>query len=511
MKAKFEEIINSGYSSKGKSIEIGSGVIGGEVIKEAKVKIPLATLNRHGLVAGATGTGKTKTLQKLAELLSENGVPSLVMDMKGDFSGISQTGELTDKVKVRAEQIGYDWQPDQYPVEFLTLGENGGDGVRLRATVSEFGPVLFSKMLELENTQSSVMSLIFKYCDDMGLPLLDLDDIKQTLKYLQTAEGEKEITKEYGKVSPATIGVILRKIIELEEQGAEEFFGEPSFEVNDLLRTKGDKGIVHVLRLMNMNTKPKLFSTFMLALLAEMYSTYPEEGDMDKPKLVVFVDEAHLLFDEASKALLDQIEQIVKLIRSKGVGIIFCTQNPIDIPDDVLAQLGLKIQHALRAFTAKDRDSIRKASENYPETDFYKVEDLITQLGIGEAFVTALSENGTPTPLVHTMMAPPRSRMDTITDEEFEQVIKSSEIRDKYKDIENRESAYEKLCKKMECDEEALDGGESVESKTKKAAVAGGVLGTMIAVSKNPLVKQVARTATSAAIRGILGMLTKRK
>ena len=502
----FTKIIKDGYMSKGDTILYGVGMLDGAVIPDAQVTIPLATLNRHGLVAGATGTGKTKTLQKLAELLSEKGVPSLVMDIKGDFSGVSQEGEYTDKVKLRSEATGVPWLAKSYPTEFLSLSDDGA--IRMRSTVSEFGPVLFSKMLELNDTQSSVVSLVFKYCDDKGMPLLDLADFRKVLQYTQTDEGKTDIEKEFGTVAGTSIGTIMRKVIELEEQGGELLFGEPSFEVDDLIATRDGLGVINVIRLMNIQTKPKLFSTFMLALLAEMYQKFPELGDVEKPKLVVFIDEAHLLFEEASKDLLNQIEQIVKLIRSKGVGIIFCTQNPIDIPDDVLAQLGLKIQHALRAFTAKDRDAIKKAAENYPETNFYEIDKLITELGIGEAFVTALSEKGTPTPLVHTMSAGPRSRMDTITDDEYKKILNQSNLVTKYNQSINRDSAYEMLCKKMDDCEE----GKALESEAKKEAkeTNSSAVDTIMEISKNPMVRDIARTATRAAMRGILGMLTKK-
>lgn len=505
-KEDFINAINDGYSIKGDYITYGVGMLGGEVVEGATVNIPLATLNRHGLVAGATGTGKTKSLQKLAELLSEKGVPSLVMDIKGDFSGVSQPGEYSDKVKAREAATSIKWSAQAYPTEFLSLSDD--EAVQMRSTVSEFGPVLFSKMLQLNDTQSSVVSLVFKYCDDKGMPLLDLADFRKVLQYIQTDEGKNDIEKEFGMVAGTSIGTIMRKVIELEEQGGELLFGEPSFEVNDLVATRDGMGVINVIRLMNIQTKPKLFSTFMLALLAEMYQKFPELGDVEKPKLMVFIDEAHLLFEEASKDLLNQIEQIVKLIRSKGVGIIFCTQNLIDIPDDVLAQLGLKVQHALRAFTAKDRDAIRKASENYPETDFYQIENLITELGIGEAFVTALSEKGTPTPLVHAMNSGPRSRMDTVTDEEYREVLGQSKLVSKYNSEVNRESAYEMLCSKMEnCDSE-----EALESEAKSVARDSNTNATdvIMKISKNPLVRDVARTATRAALRGILGMLTKK-
>ncbi|MFN8310165.1 MAG: helicase HerA-like domain-containing protein [Chitinophagales bacterium] len=444
---KFRQTIEEGYTFKGKSIDLGAAMLNGQPIEKLLVKAPLRTFNRHGLIAGATGTGKTKTLQHLAETLSSNGVSVVLMDIKGDLSGIAVPGTESDMIKDRSAKIGIEFKAHDNPVEFLTLSNE--KGARLRATVSEFGPVLFSKILELNETQQSVVALLFKYCDDNKLPLLDLKDFKKVLNFA-TAEGAEEIEKTYGKVSSATTATILRKIIELEQQGGEKFFGEKSFEVDDLIRfdDKG-RGLISIVRLTDIQDKPKLFSTFMLCMLAEIYSTFPEEGDSDQPKLVIFIDEAHLIFDEASSALLDQIETIIKLIRSKGVGIFFCTQNPADIPDSVLAQLGMKVQHALRAFTAKDRKSIKLAAENYPETEFYKVEEHLTALGIGEAFVTVLNEKGIPTPLAATMMAPPCSRMDVLTPAEIEGITGSSKIVKKYNEEIDRESAFEILNAKL--------------------------------------------------------------
>ena len=369
------------------------------------------------------------------------------MDIKGDLSGVAEKGSDDDRLYDRANKIDIPYKPSRNPVEFLTLSEE--KGARLRATVIEFGPVLFSKILGLNDTQSSVMSVVFKYCDDKALPLLDLEDIKKVLNYFVN-EGKDELKADYGNISSMTTGTILRKVIELEQQGAAAFFGERSFEVEDLCRLDDDgRGIISIIRLTDIQDRPKLFSSFMLQLLAEIYATFPEAGDIDKPKLCVFIDEAHLVFNEASKALLNQVESIIKLIRSKGVGIYFCTQNPQDIPDAVLSQLGMKMQHALRAFTAKDRQNIRLVSQNYPITEFYDVENLLTQLGIGEALVTVLNEKGIPTPLVHTMLRPPQSRMDVLTDEEIDDIISNSKIADKYNEVINRESAFEILTEKL--------------------------------------------------------------
>lgn len=462
---KFVSTFQQGYSFTGGVITLGVAMMDNNPIKEVKISIPLKTMNRHGLIAGATGTGKTKTLQLLAEQLSISGVPVLMMDIKGDLSGVAKAGVLNPNISDRHGKLGLFYAPHDNKVQFLSLSNE--KGARLRATVSEFGPVLFSKILELNETQQSVITILFKYADDKELPLLDLKDVKKLLQF-STEDGKNEIASEYGKISTATTGIILRKIIELEQQGGELFFGEKSFEVEDLTQLdESGKGYINILRLTDIQDRPKLFSTFMLCLLAEVYSTFPEQGDADKPKLVIFIDEAHLLFDEASKALLDQIETIIKLIRSKGVGIYFCTQNPIDIPEAVLGQLGLKIQHALRAFTAKDRKSIKLASENYPITEFYNVDELLTNLGIGEALITALNEKGIPTPLAHTMLQAPASRMDILSPLEIDQINALSPLVKKYNEELDRESAYEILNQKIK----SIKEPEVEKAAVKKKAI----------------------------------------
>jgi DNA helicase HerA-like ATPase len=347
--------------------------------------------------------------------------------------------------------------------------------------------------------------MLFKYCDDNKLPLLDLKDFIKTLQYVSD-EGKAEIEKQYGKISTTSTGTILRKVIELQQQGADTFFGEPSFEVNDLMRINDDgRGMISVLRVTDMQSKPKLFSTFMLSLLAELYATLPEEGDMDKPKLVLFIDEAHLVFQEATSALLQQIETVIKLIRSKGVGIFFCTQNPQDIPASVLAQLGLKVQHALRAFTAADRKTIKQAAENYPETKFYKTEDAITQLGIGEAFVTLLNEKGIPTPLVHTMLVPPRSRMDILSDPEIEALIKKSKLVKKYEETEDSKSAYEIITAKLE--EAAQKSADEKRAQAESKPSRKQEKSTVEKVLDNSVTRQIGRTAANVITRSLLGAL----
>lgn len=448
-KSKFIEELNSRYQPKGEYIVLGKGMLDGEVITEVDVTVPLKTVNRHGLIAGATGTGKTKTLQVFVEQLSHKGIPTLVMDIKGDLSGIAVEGEQNDKINERYAKTQLPYQPQSFPVELMTISAE--KGLKLRATVTEFGPVLLSKILGLNETQASIMSIVFKYADDKALPLIDLDDLKKVLQYVtDNAVDKKELADNYGSISPASLGAILRSIVAMEQQGATSFFGEPSFDVEDLLQTRGGKGVVNVLRVADIQNQPQLFSTFMLSLFAEIYMTFPEEGDSGKPKLVLFIDEAHLIFNEASKALLSQIETMVKLIRSKGVGIYFITQIPGDVPENVLSQLGLKIQHALRGFTAKDRKEIDKAVENYPITEYYDAANLIQNLGIGEAFVTALDEKGIPTPLVHTYLISPESRMDVLTSEEIDDLVNSSDLVKKYKNEVDKESAYEILAKRME-------------------------------------------------------------
>lgn len=457
----FKNTIDEGYATKKDFIVLGGAMLNDETIKDTFVKIPLKTLNRHGLIAGATGTGKTKSLQVIAEQLSEKGIPSILMDLKGDLSGLAQPGEMNAHIEKRHGGIGLDYTPKPMPVELMTISTE--KGVKLRATVIEFGPVLISKILGLNETQSGIMALVFKYCDDEKLALVDLKDLRKTLQYV-SGEGKKAIEAEYGRISSASISTIMRKIIELEQQGADLFFGEKSFNVNDFMRqdTNGN-GFINIIRLIDIQQKPKLFSTFMLSLLAEIYTTFPEGGDGDKPKLCIFIDEAHLVFSQASKELLDQIEMIVKLIRSKGVGIFFCTQNPQDVPEAVLGQLGLKIQHALRAFTAKDRKTIKKTAENYPITDFYDTETLLTSLGIGEAMVTVLNEKGIPTPLAATKMRAPLTRMDILTPTEIDAVNLKSQLSIKYNEEVDRESAYEILSKRMD----KMDEAEAIEQREK--------------------------------------------
>jgi hypothetical protein len=501
---QFLQIVKEGYSFKGETIKIGRAVLDSKPVEGADVFLPLKTFNRHGLIAGATGTGKTKSLQVISEGLSDASVPVLLLDIKGDLSGIGAAGTANDKILERAKLLSIDYKPQAYPVELLTLTKNK-PGVHLRATVSEFGPVLLSKILELNDTQGGIVAMIFKYCDDNKFPLLDLKDFIKVLQYV-SAEGKAEIEKSYGKISTTSTGTILRKVIELQQQGADDFFGEKSFEVEDLMRISDDgRGMISILRVAELQDRPKMFSTFMLQMLAELYASSPEEGDLDKPKLVIFIDEAHLIFKEASKVLLDQIETVIKLIRSKGIGVFFCTQNPTDIPQSVLGQLGMKIQHALRAFTAVDRKAIKQAAENYPETEFYKTEDLITQLGIGEALVTALNEKGIPTPLVHVIMAPPKSRMDILTDAEVTSLTNTSKLVNKYNQEVDNESAYELLNKKIEVAEQRSAEIEQMQQEAKEERKTSAKPEKTWMDSS--VVKQAGRTAASILTRSLLGVL----
>jgi len=495
-KENFIQEINNGYLSKGNSITLGSSILNGEVLPNVYVKIPLKTLNRHGLIAGATGTGKTKTIQVLSEQLSSFGIPVLMMDIKGDFSGIAKEGTEEDFIKERHAKLNIPYAVSSFPVELMSLSKQ--EGVRLRSTVSEFGPVLFSRILDLNDTQAGVVSVIFKYCDDNKMPLLDLKDIKKVINYI-VEEGKAEIEANYGKISTSTTGTILRKIIELEQQGGDLFFGELSFEIEDLLRIdENGKGYVNIIRLTDIQDKPKLFSTFMLSLLAEIYQKMPEKGDADQPELVLFIDEAHLIFNEASKTLLEQIETIIKLIRSKGIGIYFITQNPMDVPSGVLAQLGLKIQHALRAFTANDRQAIKQSADNYPISEYYKTDEVLTSLGIGEAFVTALNEKGIPTPLVATMMRAPTSRMNVLTDVEIQEINAKSKLVKKYSEVLDRESAYEMLTQKIEQSQEQVTITEEKKQTSIEPSTASVVT------------KSVLKVVTSATfIRGAFGILSK--
>jgi len=448
MDQAFRDAISAGYGFNEPTLIIGSAMLGDELFNDVRVAVPMSTLNRHGLVAGATGTGKTKTLQLLAGQLSKAGVPVFVADIKGDLTGLAAAGDGTNpKVQERVASLGWTFEAAGHPVEFLSLTSKLG--AQVRATVHSFGPLLLGKVLDLNETQTSILALVFKYCDDNDLPLLDLKDLAATLKYLSSDEG-KPILADYGGMSPASVGVLLRSIVVLEQEGADIFFGEPEFDVHDLLRTDASgQGILSVLELSDVMDQPRLFSTFMLWMLAQLYEGLPEVGDLPKPKLCFFFDEAHLLFHDASDALMEQIERTARLIRSKGVGVYFVTQVPGDVPSSVLAQLGNRIQHALRAFTPEDADALRKAARTFPTTTFYDVEKTLTSLGTGEALVTVLSPRGIPTPLAATRLLPPDSLMAPIDQTTFQGMVAASPLNTKYGMPIDRDSAYERITARL--------------------------------------------------------------
>ncbi len=444
----FRDHMRAGYALTEPAIVLGSPMQGADVASDVRVQVGLSMMNRHGLVAGATGTGKTKTLQLMCGQLSDHGVPVFVADIKGDLTGLARPGDGADpRIQERSTSLGWEFAPAGHPVEFVSL--SGALGAQLRATVHSFGPLLLGKVLDLNETQTSILSMVFKYCDDNDLPLLDLADLRTTLKYLSSEEG-KPILEDYGGMSKASVGVVLRSLVTLEQEGADVFFGEPEFDVADLMRTTPEgKGIVNVLELSDVMTRPRLFSTFMLWVLAQLYESLPEAGDLPKPKLCFFFDEAHLLFEDASDALMDQVELTVRLIRSKGVGVYFVTQAPTDVPSSVLAQLGNRVQHALRAFTPDDADALRKTARTFPTSEFYDVEETITSLGIGEALVTVLTPRGIPTPLAATRLVPPDSYMGTLEPADFQARVAASPLRTKYAEAIDRESAHERISARL--------------------------------------------------------------
>ncbi|HKQ18576.1 MAG TPA: helicase HerA-like domain-containing protein [Candidatus Eisenbacteria bacterium] len=504
--SKFSLAMTNGYAFDGVTLLLGAPLHEGVVAAGACVCVPLAMMNRHGLIAGATGTGKTKTLQLLAGQLSESGVPVFLADLKGDLSGLAAPGVPNTKIEERSKAIGVPFAPASYPVEFLSL--TGENGVQLRATVSSFGPLLLSRALGLNETQQSVLSLVFKFCDDKGLLLLDLPDLKAVLQHL-TGDGAAALA-EYGGMSKATVGVLLRKMVELELQGAGRFFGEPEFEVEDLLRTDpSGKGIVSALELSGVQDRPALFSTFLMWLLASLYRELPEVGDLDKPKLVFFFDEAHLLFEGATKPFLEQVEQVVRLVRSKGVGVFFVTQTPKDVPADVLAQLGHRVQHALRAFTPDDEKALRATANTFPRSEFYDIAKTLTSLGIGEALVTVLTPRGVPSPVVATLLAPPSSLMAPIPATELASRVARSPLSAAYATAVDRESARETLAARTsgpagsDATSTAPDRG-AAPRRSRKVAPAEPTVADQVGKALN---SPLARTVAGSLVRGLFGVL----
>ncbi len=504
----FKDMLSAGYGFTDPAVTLGAALEGTTLHQEPKVRIPLATLNRHGLIAGATGTGKTKTLQLLTEQLVAQGIPVFVADIKGDLSGLAMPGVPNDKVSARAADVGWTWKPAGVPVEFVSL--TGGLGVQLRATVSSFGPLLLGKALSLNETQTSVLTMVFKYCDDSQLLLLDLSDLRSVLQWLGSEEGKPALA-QYGGMSPASVGVLLRKMVELEAQGADRFFGEPEFDVKDMLQTTSDgRGVVTCLELSDVQDKPMLFSTFMMWLLAELYHNLPEAGDLPKPKLVFFFDEAHLLFDDAPKAFLDQIQQVVRLIRSKGVGVYLVTQTPKDVPSDVLAQLGNRVQHALRAHTPDDDRALKASVRTYPKTEFYDLEETLTSLGIGEAVVTVLDTRGSPTPVVAARFIPPASRMAPLTSEELQADIRQSGLLSEYGQPVDRESAREILAGRMARTRAPDPAAAPPMPEPRAPARTKAGAGTMAKAGGaviGALSSTIGRTIGREVVRGLFGLL----
>ncbi len=502
MPSKFTDMLAAGYGFTDPSVTLGAALEGKDIHQEPKVRIPLAMMNRHGLVAGATGTGKTKTLQLLTEQLSAQGVPVFVADMKGDLSGLAMPGVADDRITSRATAVGWTWKPAGAPVEFVSL--TGSQGVQLRATVSSFGPLLLGKVLSLNETQTSVLTMVFKYCDDNQLLLLDLSDLRAVLQFLSSDEGKPQLA-QYGGMSAASVGVLLRSMVQLESQGADKFFGEPEFDVKDMLHTTSDgRGVITCLELTDVQDRPMLFSTFMMWMLAELYHNLPEVGDLPKPKLVFFFDEAHLLFDGAPKAFLDQIQQVVRLIRSKGVGVYMVTQTPKDVPTDVLAQLGNRVQHALRAHTPDDEAALKATIRTFPKTEFYDLEETLTSLGIGEAVVTVLDARGTPTPVVATRLIPPCSRMAPLTPEELQADIRQSDLLKEYGQAVDRESAREKLAARMTPAQPPAAQAGAAPTPARGEKPVPGVMQTIGNAALKTLVSPVTLRALA---RGVLGVI----
>jgi DNA helicase HerA-like ATPase len=506
--ADFRDEMAQGFGFDAPSVALGRPLApGGAPVTDVEVRIPIGLLNRHGLITGATGTGKTKTLQLLAEQISAAGCPVFAADMKGDLAGIGAAGEGGGKVAERATQLAHEWAGVAAPVELLSL--TGDDGVALRASVASFGPALLSKVLSLNDTQESSLGLVFRYCEDKGLALIELADLRAALAYL-VGPGKADL-EMLGGLSKATVGVLQRKVTELESDGGDVFFGEPAFDVRDLFRTSPDgRGIVSVLALADVAQRPALFSTFLMWVLAELFEELPEEGDLDMPKLVFFFDEAHLLFDDAREGFLDSVAQTVRLIRSKGIGVFFVTQLPTDLPDEVLSQLGHRVQHAVRAFTAKDAKALRKVVETYPETEHYDLAETLQALGVGEAVVTVLDPRGVPTPVAATRLYPPASRMDPLTPEERGAIIAASPIASRYSERVDRESAEEMLAGRIEGDREREEAArERARPAPRREAPApdDSLAGQVGDVLSSPIARQIGREV----VRGIFGMLKRRR
>jgi DNA helicase HerA-like ATPase len=500
--ANFIEKIKTSYQPTGSYIYLGAGILDDQVLADAEVNLSLKMMNRHGLVAGATGTGKTRTLQLLAEQLSDAGVPVFMLDVKGDLSGLNQPGAINPKIEERAALLNKPFTPSGFPLEIYSL--SGKLGAQMRATILEFGPTLLAKILDLNETQTGVLAVIFKYADDNKLPIIDLNDLKKLVSYLADGPGADEIKADYGKISTATSGTILRKIVTIEQQGLAAMFGETSFDIQDLFGKTDGKGVISLLNISDVQNQPVLYSTYLLSLLAEIFYNMPEVGDLDKPKLVFFFDEAHLLFKNSSKAFLEQIETIIRLIRSKGIGVFFCTQAPTDVPESVLSQLGNRIQHALRAFTPNDAEALRKTVNTYPRSNFYEIDKVLTSLGTGQALVTVLNEKGIPTEVSATMLTPPRATMGPLSIADYNNVIQSSALTAKYKETIDPESAYEILTKRVN---DKLTEQQAQEVEEQEVAPKKGEKSIIEEVMGATITRQIGKEI----VRGIFGMLTGKK
>lgn len=504
-KSHFSDTITSSYKTNGASIYLGAGILDGEIIASAEVNLPLKMMNRHGLIAGATGTGKTRTLQLIAEQLSDAGVPVFMLDVKGDLSGLNQPGQTNTKLEERATALGRPYNPAGFPVELYSL--SGKLGAQMRGTVLEFGPVLLSKILGLNETQAGVMAVIFKYSDDNQLQLVDLNDLKRVISYLSDGSGTAEIKESYGTISTSTSGTILRKIVVIEQQGLARIFGERSFDIQDLFNRVDGKGVISLLNISDVQSQPILFSTFLLSLLAEIFYTMPEVGDLDKPKLVFFFDEAHLLFKDSPKAFLEQIETIIRLIRSKGISVFFCTQSPMDVPESVLGQLGNRVQHALRVFTPNDVEALKKTVNTYPRSEFYEIDRVLTSLGTGQALITVLNEKGIPTEVAATHLTPPRAVMGPMSAADCDTTMQASSLYQKYQETIDPESAYDILAKRVN---EKLANEEEVKQRTaeeKENTLKSGQKSILEKVINAPITRQI----STAIVRGLFGMLTGKK
>jgi len=512
--------VAAGYAFTGPALDLGALMLDATRLTDVKVRIPLGMLNRHGLVAGATGTGKTKTLQLLAEQLSAQGVAVFAADVKGDLSGLAAPGPASPRTTERATQVDQTWQATGFPVEYLALGGQG-TGIPLRATMTAFGPTLLAKVLGLNETQESSLGLVFHYADQAGLPLLDLADLRAVVQFLTSDEGKADL-KDLGGLSSATAGVILRELIGFADQGADAFFGEPEFDTRDLMRTTPDgRGVISLVELPNLQDRPALFSTFLMWLLADLFHDLPELGDPEKPSLVFFFDEAHLLFADASKDFLQAITQTVRLIRSKGVGVFFVTQSPTDVPDEVLAQLGSRVQHQLRAHTPNDAKALKATVATYSASGYDDLGHVLTSLGIGEAVVTVMDERGAPTPVAWTRLRAPESTMGPNDPAAMAAAVTGSPLHAKYATAVDRESAREKLAARLDKGAEAAkqepappaDDHVSYPKPTRAPKRSpGGSGGDMVSdIMKSPVARDLMRTAAREIVRGVFGVGRRRR